>query len=139
MTIKNSNLSSLIEDIHISKYGDYYFFKDFIISEIKEGITFSWEVAQELLPAVFKHYGSKPSLSYITNRVNNYSVNPADWYKFFNSNDKTCLKGYAMVSYTEAGWVNSIIEKLFVQTKVESFTNLYEAIDWVSQLRIKSK
>ncbi len=139
MTIRNSEISNLIEDVYLSKYGNYYFFKDFIVSEINEGVVFTWDVAQDIIPSIFKHYGKHPSICYITNRINNYSVNPADWYKFFNSINRPFLKGYAMVTYTEAGWVNSVIEKLFVQTKVENFNNLQKAIEWVKQINLEYK
>ncbi|WP_299887983.1 hypothetical protein [uncultured Lacinutrix sp.] len=137
MRIADSNLADLIEDIHVSEYGNYYFFDDFIISEINEGVLYNWAAAQDAIEAAYKHYGENPSICYITNRVNNYSVKPLDWIKFFSSKNK--LNGYAIVSYTERGWVNAVVEKLFLKTRVERFFDLYDAISWAKKVNSSIK
>jgi len=132
MRIQETNLADTVQDIFISKYGMFYFFDGFIISELNEDITYTWEAAQEAIEAAYKHYGENPSVCYISNRVNTYSIKPADWIKFFTA--KNQLNGYAIVSYTESNWANAILEKLFLRTKVERFHDLYEAIHWAKQL-----
>ena len=133
MRIEETNLADTVEDIFISKYGIFYFFEDYIISELNEDIVYTWEASQEAINAAYKHYGDNPSVCYISNRVNTYSVKPADWIKFFTTKNK--LNGYAIVSYTETNWANSILEKLFLRrTKVERFKNLHEAIDWAKAI-----
>lgn len=128
MRIKDSNLADFIEDIHISNNGTYYFFENFIIAEINEGVTYTWESAQDIIEAALEHYGENPSICYITNRVNKYEVKPSDWLKFFRKS--YFINGYAIVSYTERGWINAILEKFFLSTKVEYFSDLYEAVKW---------
>ena len=135
MKVENSNIKDTIEDIHISKNGIYYFFKDYVIAEIHQGIIYTWDSAQDVIEAAHKHYGENHNICYITNRVNKYSINPLDWMKFFNT--KNSLNGYAIVSYTKNGWVNSIIEKMFLNTKVEQFSNLLDAIDWAKDVNLK--
>ena len=128
MRIKDSILINNIKDVHVSQNGNYYFFEGFIIGEINEGVTYTWKSAQDIIKAAYEFYGEDISICYITNRVNEYSVNPSDWFKFFKSNHS--LNGYAIVSKSEIGWVNSIIERMFLSIKVERFTDLYEAIEW---------
>lgn len=128
MRVKDSNLIELIEDVHVSENGIYYFFDGFVIAEINEGIVYTWESAQDIIKAAYEFYGDDISICYITNRINKYSVNPSDWLKFFRNNHP--LNGYAIVSDSEVGWVNSVIEKMFLSTTVERFTDLYEAIEW---------
>lgn len=127
--IKDAKLDHLIEDIHVSKYGVYYFFKNFIISEINSDVVYTWSEAQDAIAAAYKHYGDNPSICYISNRVNDYSVKPTDWLKFFKQNS---LKGYAVVTHSKKGFHNVIIEKLFIKSKVEYFDNLFDAIEWAN-------
>jgi len=131
MKIKDTKLVDDVEDILISDHGIYYFFEEFIVAEITEGYIYNWESAQEVIEAAIIHYGEDLPISYITNRVNNYSVKPTDWLKFFKGNYN--LNGYAIVTYTETGWFNAILEKLFFPSNFERFTNLLEAINWVKQ------
>jgi len=62
MRIEDSNLADFIEDIHISDNGTYYFFENFIIAEINEGVTYTWESAQDVIKAALEHYGENPSI-----------------------------------------------------------------------------
>lgn len=132
MRIEDSNLGEFIKEVHISENGHYYFFDDFIIAEINKGVTYTWESAKDIIDAAYEYYGDAISICYITNRVNEYSVSPADWLKFFKSEHS--LNGYAIVSITERGWLNAIIEKMFLSTKVKRFTDLYEAVDWAKSV-----
>ena len=136
MKIENSNIKDHIEDIHVSKYGVYYFFKDFVIGEIHQGVIYTWESAQDIIIAAHDHYGGNPNICYITNRVNKYSIKPTDWLKFFST--KNNLNGYAIVSYSKNGWMNALIEKMFLKTKFERFSNLLDAIEWAKDVNLKS-
>lgn len=135
MRIKDANLTEEVQDINLSEYGYYYFFEDFIIAEINQGVSYNWEAAKDIIEAAYKHYGNDISVCYITNRVNKYSVNPADWLKFFKQ--EHTLNGYAIVSYTERSWINATLEKLFLNTKVEHFTDLKQAIKWAKKRNLK--
>jgi len=111
-------------------FGTFYLFEGFIVAEINEGIVFTWEtkakiVAQEILD-LYDSNGS--DIIYISNRINNYAVMPSDWVKFFKSNFR--MKGYAMINYTKCGYVNSLLEKLFVGHKSKRFSSLKHAIQW---------
>ena len=69
--------------------------------------------------------------------MNKYSVNPIDWYQFFKSEKN--LNGYAIVSYTENGWINAMIEKLFFSSKIERFNNLEDAVIWAKKVNSEIK
>jgi len=135
MRIEDTELVDEIQDIIIFEHGNYYFFEDFIISEISEGYNYNWEAGKEVTKIAQKHYGKSLSICYISNRVNNYSVKPTDWMKFFKSNYN--LNGYAIVAYTETGWFNAIIEKLFFPNNFERFTDLREAINWAKKKNLE--
>ncbi len=127
MTIKDSNLAYEIEDIHLSPKGNFYFFNNFVVSEIHEGVHYTWEDAQDVIEAYVKHYGKVP-ITYVSNRINEYSVRPQDWSKFVKSGYK--LHAYVVVSYNKRSWLNALLEKAFLNTTVERFTDLTEAIEW---------
>ncbi len=115
-------------------FADYFLFQTFIISEVQEDILFTWEnhgkrVAEDLTN-LYENNGQDFVL--ITNRINSYSVMPADWIKFFKHSYK--LKGYGIVSYTKAGYLNALLEKLFIPAKFKRFKSLESAISWAKEL-----
>ncbi len=67
MKVENYNIKDSIEDIHVSKYGIFYFFKDNIIAETHQGVIYTWDSAQDLIEAADKHYGQDSNICYITN------------------------------------------------------------------------
>ena len=132
MRIEDSNLAEKIQDIFLSEYGTFYFLEGVIIGEINEGVIYNWDAALEVIDAAKQHYGEHISVCYISNRINEYSVNPVDWLKFFNAN---LLNGYAVVSYTKINFANALLEKFFCKTKMQRFANLYTAINWSKQIK----
>ena len=124
------------EAIHILNYpfGNFYLFEKFVIGEFKEDVVVTWDdhakILVEDLTSLYDHNGE--NIVYITNRVHSYAVKPSDWLKFYKSDYR--IKGYAIVSYTPRGVLNSLIEKLFIKSKFRSFESLQDAIDWVEKL-----
>ncbi|MGM5470416.1 hypothetical protein ACS386_09065 [Flavobacteriaceae bacterium LMO-SS05] len=114
-------------------FGNFYLCNHFLISELNEGVHFSWEkielVAQELLT----YYGSNVKLKYISNRVNSYSMEPQSWsiienkYGFFEAS--------AIVYYSDIGYNNVSIEKLFTNKNLKRCVNLDEAFEWIKNQR----
>ena len=129
MKVADSDLVSEIEDIYIFDYGTFYFCSDYVISEIHEGVLFSWELAQEVIELVYQHYGKAVLISYISNRIHSYSLVPQDWLKFFA--ERHTLQCFAVVTYTKQGLMNVMLEKLFFKSRIKRFETLYEATDWI--------
>jgi hypothetical protein len=127
--VEDSNLVDEIEEIYILESGTFYFCSQFVISEINEGINFDWKLAQEVIDLVYNHYGAEVEISYISNRVNSYSLVPQDWLKFFEA--RHTILSFCIVTYTKAGLMNIMLEKLFFKSKMKKFEKLYEATDWV--------
>jgi len=84
MRIAESPYNDKYEKKVTTSSGDYYFFNKFIVSEISTGVHFNWEIGKEIIELAYKHYGEDIRVAYISNRVNDYSVNAQDWLKFFN-------------------------------------------------------
>lgn len=131
MLVAQSELKYELEDVYILSCGIFYFFEDFIISEINEGVHFDWETAQDIIELALDHYGSGSKISYISNRVHSYSIEAQDWLKFFKS--RHTLRSFAVVTYSKSGLINVMMEKIFFKSRIKTFENLYDATEWVSK------
>lgn len=115
-------------------FGSFFLFDEFIVSEINEGVTFTWEdhakqVVEELTDLYEDNGKGKV---YISNRVHSFSVKPSDWLKFFRSNYN--LKAYCIVSYNKPSFITSLIEKLFMKSTFKTFHNIEDAIIWAKKI-----
>ena len=111
-------------------FADIFLFNGFIVSEVKQGVVFSWDNHAELIVQdIASYYGTDgEDLVYISNRINSYSVLATDWIKFFKHNYK--LKGYVVVGYSRGSILNTMVENLFFNKKIQKFTDLFTAINW---------
>ena len=135
MLVSESNLNNVLEDVYILNSGTYYFFEDFIISEIREGLLFNWEMAQELINLAEKHYGKNNKVAYISNRVYSYSLVPQDWLKFFKA--RNSISAFAVVSYSKYERSDILLERLFFKSKIKKFFDLTEAVIWAREQQKK--
>tara|TARA_R110001583_G_scaffold883_5_gene7947 strand:+ start:791 stop:1243 length:453 start_codon:yes stop_codon:yes gene_type:complete len=122
-----------IHEINYS-FGDFYLFDTFIVGEIHENVHASWKdhgrLITEELSNLYDNNGK--DLVYISNRVNDYSLVPTDWKKFFKMSYN--LKAYGIISYTKTGYFNAMLERMFVNTKLRWFNSLEDAIQWVGEI-----
>ena len=114
-------------------FGDFYLFDTFIVGEIRENTHITWKehgklIAEEL-SGLYDNNGK--DIIYISNRVNDYSLVPTDWKKFFKFSYN--LKAYGIISYTKTGFFNAMLERMFVNTKLRWFNSLEDAIEWVGK------
>lgn len=120
-------------------FATYYLFDTFVVSEINEGVTYTWDNhAKMVVEELSELYDQKgKGLVLISNRVHSFSVRPMDWIKYFRNNYS--LKGYAIVSYTKQSYATSIVEKLFVKGTFKTFDNVDSAIAWARSLSQNKK
>ncbi len=137
MRITESNLSDEVKDVYVSEYGNFYFLEGgIVISEINEGVTYTWEEAIDVIDAALDFYGQKKGFCYISNRVNNYSIKPSDWTKFYEHYE---LNSYAVVTTNENSWFNALMEKSFLKVEIQRFEDLYEAIKWAKKNNLNNQ
>lgn len=130
MQFKDSTKYHLSKKTLQLKEGTFYIADTFVIGEIHEGVHFNWDVAERIIEEVYKHFGSRDiNISYISNRINNYSISPVDWYKFFVNKHK--LKSISIISYSPSSLAFFFLEKFFIKTTLHSFSSLEQAIDSV--------
>ena len=118
-------------------FGNFYFFDKFIISEIYEGVHFTWDQGMQILELAHKHYGEDAKVAYISNRILSYSLHVQDWLKFFNRYNN--INALAIVTYSKIGLMNIVLEKIFTKAPIKKFQSLENAIDWVMEPKKASK
>ena len=132
ITVRTSHLySQVIKELNYP-FGTLYIFDGYLISEINEGVHFSWhEHGRQMVEDVSCYLGTLgDNLIYISNRVNSYSVVASDWLKFFKN--YYFLKGYYIVDDKQQTKVNSLIENLFFNGKIKRFDALHEAVNFAN-------
>lgn len=114
-------------------FGNVYMFKEFVVSEFSKAETITWENhAKIIIYDIESFYDTDGSdVVYISNRINSYSVVASDWLKFYKAS--YTVKAYCIVSENKAGFLNSMIEKLFFKKKIIHFTNLLEVVNFVKK------
>ncbi|MFC0604406.1 hypothetical protein [Winogradskyella pulchriflava] len=129
-----TDLESRKYDFHKTNIGDLYFFKDFFIAELNEGINITFENFYEASILIKKYYEDRP-FGFISNRKNSYSidVNDANLYQEAFPN----LKAYAIVVYSSLSERIYEIENHFFKFNRKAFKTLDEAIDWVEGILSK--
>ena len=120
------------EQTYILQCGTFYFYKDFIISQINEGEYITLERARELIDIAIGHYGKNTNLSLISNRQNTYDIKHDDWAKFYNKGFQ--LKALAIVTYNKTDTVDFMAEKKNFPHEIGHFYSLESAITWVQSL-----
>ncbi len=128
MTIKDSTLASEANYVYNLKSGDLYFYDDYIISEVHEGVIVMYDDSLEVLNLVHKHYGFKKPYGLISHRFNSYSVNLSDLLPI--AHEFGLLVANAVVAYTNMALKNFELEKRVLMLKGESFDNMEDAIKW---------
>lgn len=114
-------------------FGTYYFTEKFIIAELHEGVHFDWDMAEELIADVIDFYGNNVKLAFISNRINDYSIDPQNWTKL--EEKYNILTAGAIITYNTTTYMNASIEKLFAYNSIKRCVSLKEAIEWVSTLK----
>ena len=117
---------------HVLDIGTVYFYENFLITEINEGIVMNFENVKPLLLLGKQYYGTQTPFIYISNRINSYSFEPTSHFKtvpiFPN------IKGYGVVIYDQLSKEIAILEKNFLNIPTNIFYSLEEAIQWAEEL-----
>jgi len=117
-----------IKEIREYQFGTFYFFNGLVISEVNEGVTFGWEMAERAIYAAQDVFGENMPIAYISNRVNNYHVVPTDWVKFYGNRNQ--LSFYSVVGNTKGSFASLVMERMFFKNSIKQFTDLDKAINW---------
>ncbi len=119
-------------------FGNFYIFEEYVIGEISEGVHFNWDLAKQVIDAVYDYFGTTDlTIAYISNRVHSYSVQPKDWMQFFK--ERHHIKCIAVVAYNKMGWMSVVLEKIFSNAPIKKFKDMDSAIDWAIHTKEQKK
>ncbi|WP_226789839.1 hypothetical protein [Flagellimonas hadalis] len=67
-SVKELDFFKNIREIREYEFGIFYFFDGLIISEMNEGETFDWSIAEKIIDAAYEILGEEKPIAYISNR-----------------------------------------------------------------------
>ncbi len=106
--------------------GLIYLYGNIAVFEAKEGAVISYQSGFSVLLKGLDLLEGAP-WSYISNRVNSYSIKPID-YKYLNN--LSSLKAIAVVCYSDLVRSNAELESKFCKKPFRIFNNLSESAFW---------
>lgn len=113
-------------------YTQVFIFDDFLVSQIRQGVTITPAHNDKLKEIINVHFTNK-SLVYISNRCFSYAVDPLTYVETSKIHN---LLGIAIVSKKKIALNNALLEKNFYEKPFEIFETISEAIDWVQNIII---
>jgi hypothetical protein len=131
MTIKESTLASEAISIVKTKFGNLYFFENFLITEIFEGMIIGKKEFSRIFDLCTDVYGVDKPFGIVSHRLYPYSVNLFELIPIsakFNS-----VVANAVVAYTDISLKNFELEKRLLKFKGKFFNNLDSAIAWIKK------
>lgn|GEM_PF-2141846 len=117
-------------DILEATVGTLFFYDNFVVVNMKEGVTISYKTGVYLLLKALKNIGVQPFMI-VSDRKHSYSIDPVD-YKYLNVLPN--LKGIAVVCYTEASYKSAMLESNFIKKPFKTFENLDDAVSWTQSI-----
>lgn len=111
------------------EYSEVFIFDNFLVNQIKEGVTVTSAHNEKLREIIDKHFANK-KMVYISNRYFNYAVDPLTYLETSKIHN---LVAMAIVAKTELSKSNAALESMFYKKKFEVFEILSEAMGWVQK------
>ena len=111
-------------------YSEAFIFDEFIVNQIREGVTITPDHNLKLKEIIDRHFKNKPVV-YISNRIFSYSVDPITYVGTSKIHN---LLAIAVVAETEINLKNARYEGTFYNNSFQVFKTLSEAIQWVQEV-----
>jgi len=111
-------------------YCETFIFDEFLVNQIREGVTVTPEHNLKLKEIIDLHFKNKPVI-YISNRIFSYSVDPMTYIGTSKINN---LLATAIVTNTEINKKNASYEANFYEKPFKVFSTLSGAIKWVNEI-----
>lgn len=107
-----------------------HFYKDYIISQPKEGVVIKELQIAEIVKICFDYY-QENKVGYISYRINNFNVNPLVYLKLKNIPN---LLAIAVVTQNPSSLSTAAFESHFVKLPFQIFLDLGKAEEWISSI-----
>ncbi len=106
-------------------------FENYLISTVNEGVIIDLSHLKEL-QLIFDLYFQNNYFGFISNRINDYTVNPTSFNKL-SRNPR--LLGVAILCYSKESYDNTQFIKYFYSKPFKSFFSQKECLQWFNSLR----
>ncbi|SRX54930.1 hypothetical protein [Aequorivita sp. CIP111184] len=117
------------------KDSEVFIFDNFLVNQIKEGVTVTPEHNERLRKILDTHFSNK-KVVYISNRYFNYAVDPLTYLETSKIHN---LVAMAIVAKTDLAKSNANLESMFYKKNFEVFETLSEAMGWVQNQLVESE
>ena len=109
-------------------------FEDFVIVTIDEGIVVNLPEREKLFH-LFEHYFEGRPFAYISNRKNDYTVDPTSYLK---KDEQLNLLGMAVICYSKDSERTANFEKSFYKRPFKVFDSFSNAKKWITSLEFSN-
>ena len=130
MKVENSSYINLKHKKVVFPFGEFYFFENFIIGELYDGIHFDFINALIVIEEIYKYYQKDFKIVYIANRINSYSTDPQTWTNLQKEVGVDFLIAAALIVYNDISFKVAAVEKQISKTYLKRCVSLDEAINW---------
>lgn len=114
-------------------FAHFDLYENYLVATIKEGVIFDEPHLIKFHEIFDKHYYQRP-FGYISNRINDYTINPTCYSVSKNFNSQ--IVGIATLCYSEVTYKNASFTERFLQWPHKAFYTMDECVDWIeSQLK----
>ncbi|SCY23406.1 hypothetical protein SAMN05192588_1800 [Nonlabens sp. Hel1_33_55] len=111
-------------------YAEVFIFENYVINQISDGVTVSFEHVEVMRKAIKKIYGDR-KIVYISNRVGSYSVDPLIYPEISKIDN---LVGIAIITDNIQHERNAEFEKNFYKKQFGVFQTLKECLIWTDRV-----
>lgn len=120
-------LFRIMKELHLD-FGHFELHKDYVIGTINEGVHFDLELNKILEKNFIAHFGFKNPFVYISNRINDYSIDPMV-HKYNSAIDS--LRAIAILETPHHKPTTIDVESRFFKPKpLQIFKDKKEAYEW---------
>ncbi len=127
MRVERSAIYKFCEAEYNLPFTDLYIFDEFVISQVKAGYKYTQSDAIRLVGAITKHFPNNAPFDFISNRVNDFSLDPNDLRWFLSLLDN--IRSYSVAYYDSPSKANYTLESQFSPIPVNAFPNLVLALE----------
>ncbi len=131
MTIKESPLASDAISIVQTKFGNLYFFDNYLITEMFEGMVVGKKEFTKIFNLCLDVYGENKPFGIVSHRLYPYSVNLFELIPISNKFESVIAN--AVVAYTDISLKNFELEKQLLKFRGKFFNNLDSSIAWIKK------
>ncbi len=100
----------------------------YVVCTIHEGVVFDTPQVHKLHEVFAEHYHDRP-FGYISNRKNDYTINPTSYAE--NDNYEVQLVGVATLCYSDETYQNALFAERFLQYPHKAFFKMEDCVNWI--------